>query len=92
MFVLYNPFGGDVLRAAMARIVESIDRAPRAVRVVYANPKEPEIILATGRFAEAFQFSLGWRPGQDWKRFLVVQVYSNNPTSVTPEPRRWPTR
>lgn len=48
---IFNPFSGPVLTAAIDRVLESIDRAPRAVRLVYSNPREDghESILGSGR-------------------------------------------
>ena len=48
---MFNPFSGPVLTAALDRLLESIDRSPRAVRLVYSNPREGghESIVSTGR-------------------------------------------
>ncbi len=72
---LYNPFGGAILRATLDRIVESIDRTPRTVRIIYANPKEPDAFEESGRFTEDSHFTLAWRPGSDWKRSQLVTIF-----------------
>lgn len=48
---MFNPFSGPVLTAALDRVLESIDRAPRTVRLVYSNPREDGhgSLLASGR-------------------------------------------
>ena len=48
----YRPFTGDVFESVLRGIVESIDRNPRRVRLIYVWPREEEHsqILATGRF------------------------------------------
>ena len=48
---MFNPFSGPVLTAAIDRLLESIDRSPRTVRLVYSNPREGghESILSSGR-------------------------------------------
>ena len=48
---MFNPFSGPVFTAAVDRVLESIDRSPRTVRLVYSNPREAghEALLATGR-------------------------------------------
>lgn len=48
---MFNPFSGAVLKAAVDRVLESLDRCPRAVRLVYTNPREDghESMLGTGR-------------------------------------------
>ena len=46
---LYNPFGGATFEEFTRRLVESVDRRPRTVRIVYVNPREEATLLATGR-------------------------------------------
>jgi hypothetical protein len=48
---MFNPFSGPVLTAAIDRVLESIDRSPRTVRLVYSNPREDghASILGSGR-------------------------------------------
>jgi SAM-dependent methyltransferase len=72
---LYNPFGGDVLTAALRQVIASADRRPRPIRLVYAHPFEHEHVMALGRFAATERISLGWRPGKKWAIKLAVQFY-----------------
>lgn len=72
---LYNPFNGDVLRSALIRLIESYDRAPRRVRLVYANPKDHDIVRELGRFREIEQLWMSWRPGADWARTQLIRIY-----------------
>jgi SAM-dependent methyltransferase len=48
----YHPFTGETFESVLRRIIESIDRNPRRVRLIYALPTEQtrSQILATGRF------------------------------------------
>jgi SAM-dependent methyltransferase len=46
---LNNPFTGEIFAVAIDRLLASIDRRPRHVRVVYFNPIEHERIMRTGR-------------------------------------------
>jgi hypothetical protein len=46
----YNPFVGDVFRRVLENVGRSLDRAPRPVTLVYANPVLEDEVLATGRF------------------------------------------
>lgn len=47
----FRPFGDGPLEAVLRAIVESIDRNPRPVRLIYATPVNSfDAILATGRF------------------------------------------
>ena len=47
---LYNPFRGSLFDAVVAKLIDSVDRHPRKVRVIYLNPKEHNRLMATGRF------------------------------------------
>jgi hypothetical protein len=46
---LFNPFTGSVFQTFLQHLMESIDRAPRTIRIIYANPVEEQQLLATGR-------------------------------------------
>ncbi|PZG42315.1 hypothetical protein C1I98_19975 [Spongiactinospora gelatinilytica] len=45
-----NPFGGEVFSRVIDNLIESVDRRPRQVRLIYFNPVEETRLLATGRF------------------------------------------
>jgi SAM-dependent methyltransferase len=47
---LYNPFRGSLFDAVIAKLIASVDRNPRTVRLIYLNPKEHDRLMATGRF------------------------------------------
>ncbi len=47
---LFDPFRGKTLDAALGNLIESIDRRPRRVRVIFVNPTYGGQVLATGRF------------------------------------------
>jgi len=47
---LFDPFRGDTLSAVLGHIVESIDRCPRRVRLVYVHPRHGAQVIATRRF------------------------------------------
>jgi predicted RNA methylase len=57
----YRPFGERTLAAVLRGIVDSIDRHPRRVRLIYALPSDParSTILATGRFRLVKELSIG---------------------------------
>jgi hypothetical protein len=38
VFVLYNPFGDDVMKGVLERIQLSVNQRPRHVRLAYVNP------------------------------------------------------
>ena len=45
----WHPFTGETLEAVLRGIIDSIDRHPRRVRLIYLGPHGAEV-LATGRF------------------------------------------
>lgn len=47
---LYNPFAGHTFDAVVRNMVESLDRRPRKVTVIYANPQMGAVLLASRRF------------------------------------------
>ena len=47
---MFNSVSGEVLQRLMANIVASLERRPRRVRLIYANPEEAATIARTGRF------------------------------------------
>jgi SAM-dependent methyltransferase len=57
----YRPFGPRTLATVLRGIVESMDRHPRRVRLIYVWPSDParSTILATGRFRLAKERSSG---------------------------------
>jgi hypothetical protein len=47
---MYCPFTGPIFASAIDRMIESVDRRPRRLRLVYNNPYEHNFLLQTGRF------------------------------------------
>jgi hypothetical protein len=47
---LYHPFRHATLDAVLRNIVNSLDRRPRRVRLIYVCPQGAEQVLATRRF------------------------------------------
>jgi len=80
---LYNPFKGEVLKTALTRVLESYDRAPRRLKLAYANPREHELIASMQRFRAADKIWLSWRPEPEWHRTKVVQFYEVEPRGET---------
>jgi SAM-dependent methyltransferase len=46
----FDPFHGETLDTVLRGIVESIDRRPRRVSLIYGHPQHARQVLATGRF------------------------------------------
>jgi SAM-dependent methyltransferase len=51
----YNPFGGATFERVCQNLVASLNRAPRAMRIIYLNPVEEQTLLRTGRFRRVRQ-------------------------------------
>jgi tRNA G46 methylase TrmB len=47
---LFHPVRNETLDALLRNIVDSIDRTPRRVRLIYVYPQQSSRVLATGRF------------------------------------------
>ena len=50
LILLYNPFGGATFEAFLARMLESFDRRPRRLWLIYVNPVERMTVERTDRF------------------------------------------
>lgn len=73
---LNNPFTGDVFASVVERLLESLERRPRRMLVVYANPREERVLLGAGfRCARRLR---GWRPTADWSRSNAVRLYARD--------------
>lgn len=46
---MFNPFIGQTFRAAVGKIIDSYDRRPRTLHIVYLYPWEHDWLLSTGR-------------------------------------------
>jgi 16S rRNA G966 N2-methylase RsmD len=47
---MYRPFKGDLFARVMERVIESLDRRPRQLTLIYAYPEQDDVVLASGRF------------------------------------------
>ena len=69
-----NPFGGELFETVVARLLESVDRRPRRLRIVYGNPVEEAALMRTGR-VRPIRTLRGWRPGKEWSRSNSYRLY-----------------
>lgn len=53
---MYRPFTGKVFETVIGRIIESLERRPRRLTLIYVYPELEEVILRTGRFTRARTF------------------------------------
>jgi hypothetical protein len=70
----YSPFEGQIFRQVIGLIIESIDRSPRRLTLIYANPVMDEELRATGRF-ELLHVLKGIRPDVNMGNW--VNVYAS---------------
>jgi SAM-dependent methyltransferase len=85
---LYNPFTGDVFADVIDRLIRSVDRHPRPLRIIYTNPVEHQTIMGTGRLRQT-KVVHARRPSREWARFNATRIY----TVITPaEPSAAPER
>ncbi len=47
---LNNPFSGAIFSTCIERLIDSVDRHPRRLRLIYLFPLEHDRLIATGRF------------------------------------------
>ncbi len=71
---MYNPFVDEVFEAAIERLIESIDRAPRRVKLMYTYPTQRDRLLATGR-ARSIGALKGRRSDPDKAASLTTEVF-----------------
>jgi SAM-dependent methyltransferase len=79
---LYNPFTGQTFADVVDRLLESVDRRPRSVRIVYLSPREHERLVATGRVQLVKRLRRP-RPVRSWADRMTTNLYD-----VLPRPDR----
>jgi SAM-dependent methyltransferase len=73
-----NPLRGANFAAVVEHVLDSYDRRPRTMRIVYANPIEEPALLSTGRI-RMIRRTRGFRPGRAWSRSNSVRLYTVQP-------------
>ena len=73
---MFNPFVGETFGMALTRIIESYDRNPRTLHIVYEHPWEHDQLLSTGRVVVNNVRSATW-PGRVrwWEKGDVIVTY-----------------
>jgi SAM-dependent methyltransferase len=75
---LYNPFSGRIFQGLLENLIDSVDRVPRTLRLIYRTPMEHERIMATGRF-RVQRIRRGFRPGRKWADKMSIRLYVLEP-------------
>jgi SAM-dependent methyltransferase len=89
VFFFYNPFIAATFRAVIGRILESHDRKPRVLHLVYAVPWEHNWLLSTGRFAVDNVRPGRWPAFRSWWKQgnVIVSYRVTGPAADSPEPQ-----
>lgn len=66
-----NPFTGAILETAVRKL---LDAASGPLRIIYFNPVEHDLLMATGRLTVKKRLR-GWRPGKVWSRSNSAIMY-----------------
>ena len=72
----YNPFKGETFAAVVDKLVTSLDRNPRRLRIIYRTPFEHEYIISTGRF-HVIRSASSPRPTKKWRDSSSVRLYES---------------
>jgi len=90
---MYNPFIGQTFQSLIGRIIESYDRAPRTLHIVYSFPWEHAWLLSTGRVVVDNVSPGNWlvRP-RWWKTGHVIISYRVVGASDTPHSQIRPSK
>jgi SAM-dependent methyltransferase len=75
---MHNPLLGPSFAAVVQNVLDSYDRRPRSLRIVYVNPIEEPALLSTGRIRMNRRLH-GFRPGREWSRSNSCTVYVVDP-------------
>jgi SAM-dependent methyltransferase len=69
-----NPLNGRAFEAFIARLLESLERRPRRLRLIYRTPTERRFLEGTGRF-RLVRVRRGRRPGKRWSERSSTLLY-----------------
>ena len=96
---MFNPFMGQTFCGAMQRILDSYDRKPRDLRIIYGFPAEHDWLVSTGRVVVESVACCFWPPRPGWWRrgdvrvtYRVVPASEGRSTEPVPGPSRQPSR
>jgi SAM-dependent methyltransferase len=76
-----NPFTGPTFHSVARGLLDSVDRRPRRLRVIYRNPVEHDYLMATGRFRPIRRLR-GMRPSREWSDSNSTRMYDVIPRAA----------
>ena len=72
-----NPVEGELFEALLARLIESIERNPRRLRLIYSDPKEAGCLEANARIVPVRNWRRGYRR---WEPADYIRMYEILPS------------
>lgn len=93
---LFNPFTGSIFRTLIEKLIASIERNPRIMRIIYADPVEESVLLDAG--ARVLRRTYGIRPSRELIRrsstvlYVLVPKTPRNESTSTMSARLTPAR
>jgi SAM-dependent methyltransferase len=72
-----NPFTGPIFDTVVRKLVASVERNPRTLRVLYFNPVEERLLVTVG-FRPVKRLR-GMRPTAEWSRANSMMMYEFKP-------------
>jgi hypothetical protein len=70
----YNAFDGEAFNELVDKVAASIERRPRRLTFLYANPVAAPVLAADPRYVLVDRIR-SWRPDPEWARSCSVNVY-----------------
>jgi SAM-dependent methyltransferase len=86
---LYDPFRGQVFDTVLAKLIASVDRNPRRLRLIYAVPEEAQRLEATGRVRlvrHGRRLVRRWLPADELALYEIVPASLLERSERRPEP------
>jgi predicted RNA methylase len=79
----FNPFQGEVFGLVVEKLVASLRRRPRVLKIIYMNPVEEDRLIRAG--AKLLKSVDGFRPTKAWARLSAIRLYTLSPPTGTSE-------
>jgi SAM-dependent methyltransferase len=80
---IYNSFEGEIFDRAIAKVLASVDRAPRELQIIYRNPIEHRRLMEIGRIRVRKEWKHSFWRG--WPRGVILRSYDVLPAPPTVE-------
>jgi SAM-dependent methyltransferase len=80
---VHNPVEGELFEALLARLIESVDRNPRRLRLIYADPKDAARLEANQRIARVRNWQRGFRRWEPADYIRMYEILPAGPLAAT---------